>query len=391
MDTQNTPIHLHLWHREFWFLAFANLLLSMSVYMLIPVMPGRLAVEYYTPVETGLIMGVFGIGIFLFGGFISYLVQRYPRSRVCRVSIWAMVAVLVALYEFDRLADTVFDFPMMLLLRLLLGAFYGVAQMILVSTLVNDVCESFQRTEADHAATWFSRFALSLGPVVALFIERYLNFGSVVIVSLGCAVAAIILIMLVNFPFRAPEETLRYVSCDRFFLTQSSWLFLNLVLMTTMVGLLLSFMLDIQFYALLMVGFILAILAEKYAFANAELKSETVTGLILVGAAALLMWRRDLPVVNHAAPVMMGFGFGIIGSRFQLFFIKLARHCQRGTALSTFFLAWELGVAIGLFAGYCLFEADRSQVLATILSLSVVSLLLYHTVTHPWYLKHKNR
>lgn len=381
-----------MWHRGFWFLAIANLLLSVSVYMLIPVMPVRLAADAYTPMSTGIIMGVFGVGIFLLGGFSSYLIQRHLRSRVCTVSILAMTGVLGALYEIDALPDTPLDFSVLIVLRLLLGAFYGLAQMVLVSTLINDTCESFQRTEADHAATWFSRFALSLGPVAGLLLSRYLNFGSVTLVAVGCALAALVLIKLVNFPFRAPEERMSRLSLDRFFMPQSRWLFVNLVLMTVMVGLLLSLIREPRFYGLLMIGFLLAIVAEKYVFANAELRSETVTGLILTGAASLLMLSRDaLPVVAYASPVLMGFGFGIIGSRFQLFFIKLARHCQRATALSTFFLAWELGIAVGLFVGYSLFLCDRQLILVTILSLSVVSLLLYHLVTHPWYMRHKNR
>lgn len=240
MDTQNTPVHLHLWHRGFWFLAIANLLLSVSVYMLIPVMPVRLAADAYTPMSTGIIMGVFGVGIFLLGGFSSYLIQRHHRSRVCTVSILATTGVLGALYEIDALPDTPLDFSVLIVLRLLLGAFYGLAQMVLVSTLINDTCESFQRTEADHAATWFSRFALSLGPVAGLLLSRYLNFGSVTLVAVGCALAALVLIKLVNFPFRAPEERMSRLSLDRFFMPQSRWLFVNLVLMTVMVGLLLS-------------------------------------------------------------------------------------------------------------------------------------------------------
>ena len=39
MDTQNTPVHLKLWHREFWMLALANLLLLMSAYGLLPTLP----------------------------------------------------------------------------------------------------------------------------------------------------------------------------------------------------------------------------------------------------------------------------------------------------------------------------------------------------------------
>ena len=39
MDTQNTPVHISLWHADFWILAIANLLSTMSVYLLIPILP----------------------------------------------------------------------------------------------------------------------------------------------------------------------------------------------------------------------------------------------------------------------------------------------------------------------------------------------------------------
>ena len=39
MNTQNTPVHIHLWHRAFWLMTVANLMLTMGVYLLVPVMP----------------------------------------------------------------------------------------------------------------------------------------------------------------------------------------------------------------------------------------------------------------------------------------------------------------------------------------------------------------
>ncbi|MBR5749352.1 MAG: MFS transporter, partial [Prevotella sp.] len=85
------------------------------------------------------------------------------------------------------------------------------------------------------------------------------------------------------------------------------------------------------------------------------------------------------------------FGLGIIGSRFLLFYIKLSRHCQRGTAQSTFFLAWEFGLALGIGMGYGLLELQTEVALHVALCITVVALLLYHFFTHGWYLRHKNR
>ena len=92
-----------------------------------------------------------------------------------------------------------------------------------------------------------------------------------------------------------------------------------------------------------------------------------------------------------AAPLFIGFGLGIIGSRFLLFFIKLSRHCQRGTSQSTFMLGFESGLALGLCLGFACLEARQEMILQTALAVTVAALLLYNFFTHRWFLCHKNR
>ena len=392
MNTQNTPVHIRLWHRDFWLMAMANLLLSMAVYVLIPVMPGWLMqAENLTLQETGMVMGAFGIGIFLFGCLTSWLVQRFRRNRVCIYAILLMMAILGWLYYLDLQKSQFFDFPILLVQRLALGATFGMAQMILSSTLIIDTCESFQRTEANHSASWFSRFALSLGPLTGIIIDRLAGFSTVLLVSIGCTVAAIIFILLVHFPFRSPEENVRVVSLDRFFLPQGWPLTINLLVVTFVIGLLLSMMTSELFFVMVMVGFLVALLAQRFVFRDADIESEVITGLLLIGVALLMMLTRHQTIVSFAAPMFIGFGLGVIGSRFLLFFIKLSRHCQRGTAQSTFFLAWESGLAVGIGLGYGMFELQMVPVLQVSLATTVVALLFYHFFTHGWYIRHKNR
>ena len=392
MNTQNTPVHIRLWHRDFWLMAMANLLLSMAVYVLIPVMPGWLMqAENLTLQETGMVMGAFGIGIFLFGCLTSWLVQRFRRNMACIYAILLMVAILGWLYYLDLQKSQFFDFPILLIQRLALGAAFGMAQMILSSTLIIDTCESFQRTEANHSASWFSRFALSLGPLTGIIINRLAGFSTVLLVSIGCTVTAIIFILMVHFPFRSPEENVRVVSLDRFFLPQGWPLTINLLVVTFVMGLLLSMMTSELFFVMVMVGFLVALLAQRFVFRDADIESEVITGLLLIGVALLMMLTRHQTIVSFAAPMFIGFGLGVIGSRFLLFFIKLSRHCQRGTAQSTFFLAWESGLAVGIGLGYGMFELQMVPVLQVSLATTVVALLFYHFFTHGWYIRHKNR
>ena len=391
MNTQNTPVHVRLWHRDFWLMSIANMLLSMSVYMLIPVMPVWLIeTEYFTMYQTGIVMGVFAVGLFLFGCMCNYLVQHFRRNKVCIFSILLLSACVFGLYYIHGLRSQFVEVRVILLQRLLLGAFYGLAQMVLASTLIIDTSESFQRTEANHSSAWFSRLSLSLGPMVGLILFNYVGFDGVILGSIICSLASAALIMTVNIPFRSPDDGVRLFSLDRFFLPEGWPLMVNLMLITIAVGMVLSIGLSDRFYAVMMAGFLLALLAQRFVFQDAELKSEAITGLILLIAALLMIYTRPLPIVWYLSPLFIGLAVGIIGSRFLLFFIKLSRHCKRGTSQSMYMLGWESGLALGVGIGYAAFE-DADPTLLCALVLTIVALLMYHLYTHQWFLAHKNR
>jgi hypothetical protein len=391
MDTQNTPVHISLWHADFWILAIANLLITMSVYMLIPILPiWMLGTAGLSQQAVGTVMGVYGIGLFLLGGFCNWLVQRYRRNRVC---LWAIALVFLALlgcWLLEReLQQSWLQYRLLLFLRIVLGAAFGLVQMILSSTLIIDKSESFQRTEANHASAWFGRFALSLGPMLGIVFAR--TTFSPLFASAALALVAYLLLATVKFPFRTPDDGVKKISGDRFFLPVAKWLFLNLFLICLSVGILMSTQFTAMFYAMVMVGFAIALLAERFAFVDADLKSQVVAGSILIAAALMMILTRKQMVVNYISPVFVGLGIGLIGSRFLLFFIKLSKHCQRGTAVSTYMLGWESGLAAGLFVGYFFFAEDIHLALSASLACLILAFGLYVVFTHQWYIRKKNR
>lgn len=364
-------------------MVIANLLLSMSMTMLIPTLPKwMLYVDGLTMSETGIAMGAFAVGLFLLGGFCSFLVQRYRRNWVCVVAM-LLLAVSLAVPYYGQLPLT-----WVVALRVVQGMTFGIAQMVLASTLIIDTCDSCQRTEGNHSATWFGRFALSLGPMAGLLLYPVGGYTWVALASMGCLVLASLLVLTVHFPFRVPADDFPVWSLDRFFLVSGWPLFVHLLVVTTAVGLLFTLPLTAEFYGLMMVGFLLALLAQQYVFPDAELKSEAVTGLLLITASILIM--RFAPQSPLCSP-LLGLGLGIVGARFLLFFIKLCRHCQRGTSQSTFQLGWESGIAIGTGLGYYAFEDQRTSLLNTALVLTIGALMVYTSYLHQWFVTHKNR
>ena len=391
MNSQSTPVHIRLWHKDFWLMAIANFLLAMTVYMLVPTMPRWLMdAQQFSAQDAGIAMAAFGVGLFALGAFISYMVQHYRRNLVCIFAVLVEALLITALYYIDGLHMRVAGPMVVFVQRFAQGAVFGLAQMVLTSTLIIDTSESFQRTEANHSAAWFSRFALSMGPMAGLLIGRIAGFHYVLLATMACAMAVVVLVLLVNFPFRAPQDDIPTVSLDRFFLPHGFPLFVNLQLVTLAVGIILSVVMIEQFYSMMMVGFAVAILSQRFVFKNAELKSEVVTGLILMGVALLMMITRHLPIVMYAAPLFIGMGVGLIGSRFLLFFIKLSRHCQRGTSQSTFLLGWESGIAWGVGAGVAIFQGNITAALMAALVLVIAALAMYH-FTHNWFTNNKNR
>lgn len=393
MDTQNTPVHAGLWHRDFWLLALASLSLTAAMYLPLPLLPAwMMQVCGCTPLEAAVCVGVPGVGIFMFGCFCSYLVQRYRRNHVCIYSLFVVAVCFYFLQFIHRGVGTALGaFGLVAVVRLAQGALFGLAQMVLSSTLIIDTCESFRRTEANYSAAWFSRLALSLGPMAALALSPLAGFGSVMVVGAILCIVAVILISAVKFPFKAPEDIVRHVSADRFFLPQGKWLFVNFLLVTAAVGLVFSVNGTAYFYGMLSVGFVLSLLAARFVFANAELKSEAVTGIALMIAALLVMLADDDGTASSLVPVLMGCGMGIVGSRFLLFFIKLSPHCRRGTSQSTYFLACESGLSVGLFLGYGFFYGASHDAVVLSLVLCSIALAMYVVFTHRWYVKHKNR
>lgn len=374
-----------LWHREFWNIAVAELLLSASVYCYLPALPMDF---YHAGQPWSTIVSCFlgyMVGLFLLGGLVYHLIQRYRRNHVCELGLLFTAALQAAFYFLPQLHQPVY----FLLVSLVSGAFIGLSQMVLLSTLVIDKTESFQRTEANYIVSWFNRLALAIGPLAGIVVYQFFGINIVFLTSAGLALAALLFIASVHFPFKTPDDDQKLFSCDRFFLKSGFPLFANFFCLTFATGLMLCHVFSLHFYVMLLGGFLLAILAEKYVFVNAELKSEAVTGCLLLMLSALIRLNRNESVAILASALLLGLGIGILGSRYLLFFIKLSRHCERGTSQSSFFLSWEAGLACGLACGYSFSCMSVDYCLA--LSIAFISLLSYNFLVHPWYLRHKNR
>ena len=333
-----------------------------------------------------------GLGVFALGCFCSYLVQRYRRNMVCVVSVLALAACSYLFYYLScgGLPSSA-GWPLVAALRFVQGAVYGLASMVLSSTLMIDIHVSPRRTSANRLAAWCSRLALPLGPAVGLFVSSCYGFGVSMLAGGAMCLLTAVLILGVRFPFKAPEDVVRRISADRFFMSRGLWLFVNLMLGAMVMGLVFCLRLDITFYMMMLAGLALAVLAERFVFVSADPASQVTAGLILSAAALLVMMFGAERAVVSAAPVLLGCSAGLVGARFMLFFIKLSPHCRRGTSQSMYFLSCEAGLSLGLLLGWGWLRGNADNVLLAGLSVTVAALVMYLLFTHRWYMAHKNR
>lgn len=372
-----------LWTAAFWQINFINLLVGMSVYMLMPLWPALLEEVCGASFrESGLVVALFGLGMFLPGPFCNYWLDTHRRKAICW---WATAA----------LAGTTFAVPwpglplgVLVLLHMLRGMAFGVFQIALGSTLLIDLSHTRRRTQAAHVYYWFSRFAWSLGPAVGLLALR---FGAEAFpASLACVLVALVLLLRLHVPFRTPLEP-RRLSADRFWLGRGRALVLGLLPVTVSAGLVMAGNRSFEFYGLLMVGFLLALTSHLVVFANADRRAEVTAGLIFLFASFLLQLTRDVAVIDHFASVLAGWGLGLVGSRYLLMLIRVSEHCERGTAQSTYMLCWEGGLCLGFFIGCCCIPISLQLAYGLGLLLTAVALGYYLLVAYAWFLTHCRR
>lgn len=386
MEAQTTPTHDNLWHKGFWALAVANILLTTAVYMMAAEAVEWLGTQAMSAGLRGTVMGAYAIGLFLLGPSCSYLVERYRRNQVC---VWAVVALAACLWLFGAMQQHVaawrLEPAMFALVRMGVGATFGLAQMVLSSTLVIDVCESFQRTRANHVAAWLMRLSLCLGPALTLLMAKLTpDISPYRPMSAMCIMAAA-LIMLVPIPFRAPSDRYPHFSSDRFLLPLSWPLFLVQTVFAAAVGAVLAQQPPIAFYAAMLGGLALALVEARLVADGGPLRIATTLGFLAMAAVV------SLPTGGPTATTVLigllaGLATGCVSNHCLSLFLNLSNHCQRATSQSSCFLSWELGIASGLALAFCCPSAP-----ALLAQLLVVAALAFCFLAYPWYQRHRAR
>ena len=214
-----------------------------------------------------------------------------------------------------------------------------------------DKTESCHRTEANYAAIWISRLAVAAGPIAAILIRQETQGTVYYAIGAATALVAAILVMMVKFPFRAPEEGTHIISIDRFFLPQGWNVAIVITLMGASLGIVMATHMSIEFLSSIAVGFVIAIILLKYkAVRTGKFTSAVGNACILVAIGAMAIHNGMLD--DTLKPMVLGLGYGMTCSEQLYKLLDHSSHCQRSTVESTYFMASDGGLFVGIAIGW---------------------------------------
>lgn len=332
-------------------------------------------------VQGALFAPCFCLGLLALAPFCNYWVDAYPRKGVALHALFVLAAS-VWLY--------LLQLPLwgMLAVCVLQGAAMGVLQIVMGSTLLIDLSESGHRTDAAHIYYWVMRLCFALGPMLFLYVHPRFPLSFILGGISGILFLAWLLLTAVHVPFRAPLEP-RLVSCDRFWLKRGWRIFIPFFLTAMGIALMLGALTHICEYLLVLLGLCIALVSHVFFFKR-HLQVEIFVGYLFLCLSAVAQF--EMPQSAILVLLLLGWGAGLVCSRYLLSYLRVCQHCERATAQSSYFLAWQCGTIMGFGLFYYLEQGERSLPVAGL----PVEAFLIATVFHAlfvcrWYARVKRK
>jgi len=366
------------WNRGYGLMCLSNFMLCASMFLQFPLFRQWADVNDTVNDGTFICAALFAVGMFISGPFNAFLVGAFQRKRVCYSAIIGLMVTSVGLTYAQTLLQ-------LAVLRLMEGACFGILQMALGGTLINDLSVSSKRTLTDSYFLWFARLSFAPGLAIAFTLLHFYGLSTAFAVSVLMQFLGLLSLGLVKVGYDAPSHG-RLFSLDRFWNKRSFPLVYNLLPVVVVQGLLLGGNIPLTFIGMLALGLFIAFVTHRTFFVEADCRADAVAGLLLIMASMLLLLLQKEPKTLYFAFTLLGVGLGWFNSRFFLYFLKLSGHCQRGTLQQTYVLTSMLGMCVGFVV-----VGLKTNPYLLALILSAFSLLTYLFIVHPWFLRNKDR
>ena len=386
------------------FILAANFLLYFGFYLLMPVLPFYLTEYFHTSNATvGVILSCYTVAALTIRPFSGYLLDTFARKPLYLFAFF----IFTAIFAGYLLAGTLTLFT---ILRVVHGLAFGTVT-VSGNTVVIDIMPSSRRGEGLGYYGLSNNIAMSVGPMVGLFLHDFYSFQVIFTWALISCSLGLIMATLVKTPVKQPIKR-EPISLDRFILLKGLPAGLDLLLLSIPYGMTTTYVAMYArqigvtqgsgvFFTLMAVG-----MAISRIFSGRQVDKGRITQVIsygmylvclcfftLAACRSLMHWDAHLSIyIFFSVALFLGVGFGTMFPAFNTLFVNLAPNNQRGTATSTYLTSWDVGIGCGLLLGGYIGQVssfDKAYLFGA--CLTIVSIIYFQLRVAPHFHRNKLR
>ncbi|UYW01204.1 MFS transporter [Flavobacterium agricola] len=382
-----------LWTANFILSCSSSFLIAFAFYLVGSVMPFFVSTEFGTnDEETGLILASYIIAALVLRPFSGYLVDTFPRKKIL---IYSLILFTVLFYGY-MVASTLF---ILVLIRVLQGFTWSTTTTA-NSTLTIDIIPSEKRGEGIGYYGLTSTLSMAIGPMLGLLMYEYYPVEVNFYAATFFGFLSLVLAWFIKVPHREPDPEKAPISLDRFILLKAIPVGINLLGIAMCYGSFYAFaalygkQLQVEntgwFFLFMAVGMTLSRLFAGKLLDRGHMHKLMAFSLILLAISLFAFGFATSKNIFFISAFFIGLSYGVLSPIFQNLFINLAKPEKRGTANSTFFTFYDLGIGIGMvvsgkvahaFGYHAIFISGAVLILTT--------LAFYWFISKPLYNKHK--
>lgn len=387
-----------LWAPSFCAVAAGNFLLFFSFYLLLPILPMYVGETFHADKAlTGMVLASYTIMALLVRPVSGFMVDSFPRKKLLIICY----TIFMLFFCGYLLAGTLLLFT---LIRATHGAAFGLVT-VSNSTMAIDIMPAERRGEGIGYYGVSNNLAMAFGPSISLyFYETLHEFTPIFMISVVTSLLGLCCVSLIKSPDKTPQTTNKALSLDRFVLVKGIPEMLPVIFFSFSYGILSTYLavygrteIGITdgtglFFVIMACGLVLSRLRVGQLLNRGKVWQSILLGMILclIGFGIFVLFRQ--PSGFYSAAFVLGLGYGTMCSSLQAMFINLAPHNRRGTANSTYFTAWDLGIGIGVFVGGHIAEVTNyATAYRTGLCVSAVGCLIFYFIIRQHFERNKLR
>ena len=349
--------------RSYIFILAANFLLYFGFYLLLPILPFYLTEVFHSSNATiGLILSCYTIAALCMRPFSGYLLDTFARKPLYLFAYFIFTGIFAG-YLFAG-ALTLFT-----ILRVFHGFAFGTVT-VGGNTIVIDIMPSSRRGEGLGYYGMMNNTAMSIGPMVGLFLHEVYSFEVIFICAFVSCCIGLVMASLVKTPARKYVKR-EAISLDRFILIKGIPAGIDLMLLSVPYGMTTTYVAIYAknmgitsgtglFFIFMAIGMAVSRLFSGKQVDKGRIKTVISWGMYLVCVCYFLLSACNLLMdysrvattgIFFAIALLLGIGFGTMFPAFNTLFVNLAPNSQRGTATSTYLTSWDMGIGAGVLIG----------------------------------------